>query len=74
MSTIEVFDTDRLWWRECCKVLKMTSKEAFNKFRRNVELKHQQDFYATLPRPSNFKKALSGTKIDKNYKKNRCIQ
>ena len=70
MSTIEIDDIDLLWWIECKRKLNMTSKEAFSKFRRNVELKHQQDFYSMLPRPSKFVKMLSGVKIDKSYRKN----
>ena len=68
-TTIGIKNSDLSWWKDCCKKLNMTSEEAFSKFRRNVELKLQQDFYATLPRPSNFKKPLSGIKIGKNYRK-----
>ena len=69
MSTIEINDRDLSWWIECKGKLNMTSKEAFTKFRKNVELKKLQDFYSTLPQPLNFVKPLTGVKIKKNYRK-----
>ena len=73
MSTIEINDEDLPWWIDCKKKLKMNSKEAFSKFRHNVELKKLQDFYSTLPQPSKFKKSLSGVKISKFYRKNSSV-
>jgi hypothetical protein len=68
-TTIGINKIDLSWWRICCKKLGMTSEEAFSKFRRNVELRKQQEFYNSLPRPDSYCKPLYGIKIVKNYRK-----
>jgi hypothetical protein len=73
MTTIAINNIDLSWWNACLNKLEMSSAEAFSKFRRNVELKKQQDFYATLPTPAKYVKPLSGVKIRKNYKKQNGI-
>ena len=73
MSTIEIYDNDLQWWKDCKRKLKMNSKESFAKFKRNAELKLLQDFYSTLAQPSNFCKPLLNIKLDKKYRKNSSI-
>jgi hypothetical protein len=68
-TTIEIYTDDLAWWRLCCKRKDKTSAKTFNDFRKAVDSKYAQDFYATLPRPSFFRKPLQGIKINKDKRK-----
>jgi hypothetical protein len=68
VKTIPISDTAHTVWRKWCKAKKMTSSELMDELINHVERKHQQAFYLSLPKIDKRGKALSGVKLDKNYK------
>ena len=68
-TTIEIPRKRLEWWRNCCKAKNMTSAKLFEELCIHIQNKKRQEFYLTLPTPSNYIKPLMGKKIEKNYRK-----
>ena len=68
-TTIEIPKKRLEWWRNCCKIKNMKSAELFDSLVIHIQNKKRQEFYLSLPMPNDFRKPLTGKKIDKNYRK-----
>jgi hypothetical protein len=73
-TTIEIYNKNLPTWKSWCKTKKLTSCEMMQEIMDHVDHKIQQNFYLSLIRQENFKKPLSGIKLDKNYRKNSSAQ
>ena len=56
-----------------CKAKRMDQVTFMDAWIKSIELKKQQEFYATLPKPSNYINPLLYTKIEKKYTKTNSI-
>jgi hypothetical protein len=73
ITTMKVYKRDIPWIRLCCKVKGMIQQELISEFRKEVNARHKQKFYDSLPKPEEYVKPLQGIKIKKKYAKNRYI-
>jgi len=65
MTTIQIKHADLPTWRRWCKAKSMTSAELINAIMRHATLARQAELYKTLPSRDDYKRPLSGCKIDK---------
>jgi len=69
-TTIEVSKRFHTVYRRWLKTKRMNSVEFMDKLIDEVSLKHQREFYLSLPDPRQIKnKPLSNIKLHKNYRK-----
>jgi len=69
-TTIKIYKNDLSWWKMCCEVKDKNSQDVFSEFKLKVNMKHEQKFYDSLPKPNNYHKPLEYKKLNKKYTKN----
>jgi len=68
-TTIKVYKKDIPWIRLCCKFRGLVQQDLISEFQNEVNMRHKQKFYDSLPKPMEFVKPLQGIKIKKKYAK-----